>query len=457
MSAAMAGGTIPAAELGRWGKGVTLVSATRRVFPLATLRLAIAGGASGDPPGKEGLTAMTARMLERGTRRRSREALTSGVESLGATLGTAAGMESVMIASTALSRNLEAVSELLLEILLEPAFAEEELEKLRAEMLTELAISREEDRDLGDGWFHRALHGSHPYGHFVMGTEAGLKAVTRDDVVARWRSLLQAGALTVAGAGDVDLDALGALLDRHAAALPPGTGAAAASPEARELRGIEVLLVDKPDRSQTQIFLGRTAVPALDPDQIPLQVAMHAFGGMFTARLMQEVRVKRGWSYGASARLEMNRGRGTAAFWTFPANGDTIACVRLLLDLYRELHEKGISEDELGAAKGHLLNMLAFEVETPEQLVARRLYERLLGLPDDWTERWVAGVESTTRERASAAAGRVLDPERLQLTIVCTAEPFLQELSAMAGVRRIEVVPFDVPDPDAGGRVVLER
>ena len=447
---------IPRAETAAW-KGATLVTATRRVFPLVSFRLAFRGGATRDPAGKEGLSSLTVRMLERGTKTRTNMQIAAELEFLGGSVGLNAGNDTLQIASTTLSRNLDEVFAIIAELILAPTFPEDELEKLREEMISELALIREEDQQLGDSWFRRALYGTDPYGRFVEGTEASLSSITREEVIARWKEIAGAADLVVAAAGDIDQDRLRSLLDTHLGSLPAGRASALGAPVARKLDGVEVLLVDKPDRSQTQIFLGATAVGMRDPRYLPNLVANHAIGGMFTARVMQEVRVKRAWSYGAHSRFEPNRGEGMTGIWTFPANGDTIACVRLLLDLYREFKTTGINAEELAAAKGHLLNMLAFEVETPEQVVQRRVSELMLGLPADWTEQFVTGVEATTVESANAAAAAITPSAGLVLTIVCTAEPFVKPLSEMPEVRIIDVVPFDTDKPDEWTRVFERR
>jgi zinc protease len=444
--------TLPRAESAPFGTSL-LVAATRRIFPVLSVRLAFRGGGSTDPDGKDGLSALTARMLERGSRTRTREQIGTEIESLGASLGLSAGMESLQVGVTTLTRSLDPLMEILVEILREPSFPEDELEKLKVEMIAELGLTREEDRDLGDQFFRRAVYGDSAYGRDVEGTAASLASITRDDVVRCWDERFRAANLIAAASGDIDLERLRSLLERHLGTIPTGAVAPAPRTDARRLEGIEAFLIDKPERSQTQIFLGRTAIPTTSPDFLPFMVANHAFGGMFTGRLMQEVRVKRGWSYGASSRLEMNRGDGLMGVWTFPANGDTMGCVRLLFDLVAGFQKDGITADELSAAKGHLLNMLAFEVETPEQVVQRRVQELLLGLPDDWSERFVAGVQATTVESANAAAARVVKPGQQALTIVCTAEEFLEPLRAMPEIRTITVVPFDADDLTSGHEV----
>lgn len=436
---------LPEVARGAW-RDATLLAATRRIFPLVNIRLVFRGGSLEDPPGKEGLSMLAARMLERGTRRRKHAEVIDALETLGGTIRTSAGFESLHLEGLVLRRSLDRWLAVIAEMLLEPSFDEEALELCKQEMLAELAVGREEDRDLGDAYFRRAIWGDAAYGRPPEGTGASLPGLGREDVAARWRQAIAGARLIAAAAGDLDLDELGARLDEHLGALPAGSPAPGTSVEPRALRGVEVLLVDKPERTQTQLFLGRPAVPPGHEDYFPFLLANHAFGGMFTSRLMQEVRVKRGWSYGAYSRLEVHPTRSVVAAWTFPANEDTMGTIRLLLDLLGEFAREGVTGEELEAGKGHLRNVLAFEIETPEAQVSRRLHELLLGLPDDWTRRFLDAVGGTSLARANDAARSVLGPD-LALTAVCTAGRFVDPLAAMPEVSRIDVVPFDADDP----------
>jgi len=437
---------LPEVPRGSW-KGATTLAATKRVFPLVTLRLVFRGGALLDPPGKEGLSSLTARMLERGTKSRGHAAIIDAIETVGGTLTAQAGYEGLRLDGTVLGRSLDRWFAVIAETLLEPAFTDEEIALCKDEMLSELALMREEDRDLGETFFRRALWGDSPYGRPAEGTAISLPALTRADVVARWREGMTASRLLAGAAGDLDLEQLSRLLEKHLGKLPEGTPAAKVESTPRPLRGVEVLLVDKPERTQTQILLGRTAGGPRDADYLPFMIANHAFGGMFTSRFMQEVRVKRGWSYGAYTRLETMPSASTIAAWTFPSNDDTLPAIRLLMDLMASFAKDGISETELLAGKSHLVNAMAFDLETPEAQLARRMHEMLLGLPDDWTPRYLEAVGAATVDRANAAARSVLADKPLNLTLVCTADRFIEELAKFPEVTRIDVVPFDVSEP----------
>ena len=442
----MSGRALPEVAKGSW-KGATLFAATKRVFPLVTVRLVFRGGTVIDPAGKEGLSALAARMLERGTKARGHAEIVDAIETIGGTIGTGAGPEGIRVEGTVLGRSLDRWLAAVAEMLLSPAFSEEELATCRNEMLAELALRREDDRDLGEAYFRRAIWGDAPYGLSPEGTGKSLPTLTRDDVVARWREGMVGARLVAAASGDLDLDGLGRLLEKHLGALPRGEPAPRSASEPRPLSGVEVLLVDKPDRTQTQIFLGRPGLAPEDAEYVPFLVANHAFGGMFTSRLMQEVRVKRGWSYGAYSRVETLASGSTVAAWTFPSNDDTIPAIRLLLDLLAGFAREGVGPEELDAGKSHLKNAIAFDLETPEAQVARRLHEHLLGLPDDWTPRLLDAATALDPARARAAAGTVLAEKPLRLTVVCTADPFVEKLVQFPEVTRIDVVPFDTDDP----------
>lgn len=446
---------LPSVQRGEW-RGAPVLAATKRVFPLVGLRLLFRGGALLDPPGKEGLSILTARVLERGTKRKKHVEVVDAIESVGASLTSHAGGEALRFEAVSLTRSLDRFLDVLSEMLLEPSIPEDEVEKARDEMIAELAIAREDDRGVADSFFQARLLAS-AHGRFHEGTGASLPSLTRADVEARWRETICSARLVAAVAGDLDAEELAEKLEKHLGRLPVGTPAPRTKAEARPLsRGVEVLLVDKPERTQTQIFLGRTVPGPLTPEYLPFLAANHAFGGMFTARLMQEVRVKRGWAYGAYSRLQPYADLSTVASWTFPANADTVPAIRLLLDLFDGFVKNGVSKDELEAGKGHLKNTLAFDLETPDAQVARRVYELLLGLPDDWTPRYLEAVEGMTADRANAAARAWLDGQPLALTLLCTAEPFVAEIAKLPEVTRIDVVPFDADGP-AQAKTVFTR
>jgi zinc protease len=168
------------------------------------------------------------------------------------------------------------------------------------------------------------------------------------------------------------------------------------------------------------------------------------FGGTFSSRLMQEVRAKRGWSYGAYSRVGFDRRRDAFTMWTAPAAADAAACLELQLELLHAFREKGITEDELRFVKGYLIRSHAFELDTARKRVHQRLEEALFDLPTGYHERYLERVEAVTTEAANAAVRARISEDDLVVGVVGThAEIGGAVAAAIPGLAEAEVLPFD--------------
>jgi len=208
--------------------------------------------------------------------------------------------------------------------------------------------------------------------------------------------------------------------------------------------GRRLVFVDKPERTQTQVLIGSLGTQPHDEDHHALSVANAIFGGTFTSRLMREVRSKRGWSYGASARLGVDRHRQAFTMWTFPAATDAAACLALELDLLSTFVAKGITTRELSFIKRYLARSYAFEIDTAAKRMHQALDVELLDLPADYYSGYIAHVEGVTLETANGAVSRRLGAKDLLITVVGTASEILEPVrAAIPELASHEVVPFD--------------
>ncbi|MCB9552671.1 MAG: insulinase family protein [Myxococcales bacterium] len=199
------------------------VLVTDPAFPCAHLTLHFAAGPAFDPPERQGLTALTHRALIRGTRKRSREALEEAVEILGAELVTATRNHAVSLGGPVLTRHLDAYIDLVGETLCEPLLAEDEIEKVKRELLAEFEAACDEDGALARIWFQRVMYPGHPFGQGASGSKATLAAITPADVAAHAARVYTRHNLIVGASGDVTDDRLAA---RLGAALAPLQGGA---------------------------------------------------------------------------------------------------------------------------------------------------------------------------------------------------------------------------------------
>lgn len=212
----------------------------------------------------------------------------------------------------------------------------------------------------------------------------------------------------------------------------------------RAPRGRSLVIVDKPERTQTQILVGALGTSAHDEDHVPLMVGTAVFGGTFTSRLMREVRSKRGWSYGASARLNVERARHAFTMWTFPAATDAGKCLALELGLLEKLVTGGVSAKEVAFVKRYLVRSHAFEIDTPQKRMHQALDTHLLGLPADYHTGYVPKVLATSHDAVNAALARRIHTKDLGIVVVGTAKEIRDDLEkAIPDLARVSVVPFD--------------
>jgi zinc protease len=211
------------------------------------------------------------------------------------------------------------------------------------------------------------------------------------------------------------------------------------------VRGRHLAFVEKPDRTQTQLVVGGLGTHAHDPDHVDLLVANHVFGGSFTSRLMQEIRAKRGWSYGASSRAGFDRRREAFTMWTAPAATDAAACLALELELLEAWVERGVTEEELVATKNNLRRSHAFEVDTARKRVHQKLEEALFDLPAGYHAGWLDAVARVDVASANAAVKRRVHPDDLVVGLVATWDEIGEAVEkAIPRLSATTVDPFDL-------------
>ncbi len=421
---------------------VVLVEESHQL-PMVDFQFTLRTGSAHDPAAREGVARMTARMIRMGTRRLRAAQVEERIDALGGTLGIETAPSYTRFSGSVIKRNVGPFLALIGQLLAEPAFRAADLAQVQRETLADLVELRDNDRGLASREFRRAVFGAHPYGRAPLGTAASVAALDRASVLAHYETHYVSQNVVLGFAGDLDADEARALVRAHFGRLRTGAAPSAALPAPRMARGRRVVLVDKPGRTQTQVFIGGLGTRPRDADHFPLVVANTVFGGTFTARLMREIRSVRGWSYGASSRLVVDRQRDAWVMYTFPAAADAVNCVRLELELFETLLRDGITSEELRFAQDYLANSYAFEVDTASKRLDQRIDVDLLDLPRDYFDRHVERVRAVTLAEANAALRARLSSEDLAIVMVATASEVREGLAALDGVSRVDVVPFD--------------
>lgn len=425
--------------------GSVLLIEENHDLPLVRVQAALRLGAGDDPPQLDGLTNFASELMGRGAGGRTRAQIDAAFDALGTSLDVMTDYDGVTFDFTVLKERLEPALTLLADVLLRPDFPAAEADKLKREIAAQLDELRDDDGQLARRFFTRALYHTHPYGRTVIGTAQSLAALTLEGARGWHGQAIRGGNIVFGVAGDVVAKDAAAAIARHFATLPSGGGEPGARPLVPRRSGVRVTLVDKPERTQSQILLGQPAPRWQDPDFLALQVATTAFGGTFTARLMDEVRSKRGLSYGASARVGQGRGAKALVSHVFPSLEQTPETLELVLRLWRDWVEDGVTEREVAFARGYLAKSFAFSVATPEDRLELRTALELAGMPSDFADTFAARVQKVERADAQRALRSHLTARDLEIAIVSTADELRPKLEA-AGLLKdvtVEVVPYD--------------
>jgi zinc protease len=274
-----------------------------------------------------------------------------------------------------------------------------------------------------------------------------VRSITLDDVRAYYKQQLSPANLVIGFAGDVTEEHARALAGGFVERLATAPAPPDDIPEPALQPGRRLVFVDKPERTQTQILIGRLGTWPHDADHTALTVASAIFGGTFTSRLMKEIRSKRGWSYGASARAAIDRRRQAFSMWTFPSAADAPKCIALEIDMLQKLSDKGVTPAEVRFIQRYLARSFAFEVDTAPKRLHHALDTELLNLPEGYFSTYVERIGEVTAEAASTAVRARLAPDALLVAVVGTASQLLDDVTrAVPGIESTSVVPFDVED-----------
>jgi len=414
------------------------------VVPLVSIVVSLRSGALADPEGKDGLVRLTTRMLRRGCQGLTSQELEGAIDRLGGEIGVDVGPSTITVHAQVIRRNVEPLCELVARMLGTPTFDPDELGRLKRETVAELLDARDSDRSLAGLAFRRALFAGHPYSRTAAGRPGGIDGLSLEDVRATHARRFVQSDMVVGFAGAVteaEAKALGAKLVR---ALPEGAKVETSLSEPARPAGRRLVFVDKPERSQTQILMGTLGTWPHDADHHPLVTATAILGGTFTSRMMREIRSKRGWSYGTSARLSIERRRHAFTMSAAPAAGDCAPCTALEIELLEDFVKDGITARELSFIKNYLIRSHAFEIDTAPKRLGQTLEVELLGLPADYHSGYLDHVRGVTLETANAAIRARLFPEDVVFVVVGTASETLDAVvKAIPRLAGHEVVPFD--------------
>ena len=415
---------LPSFRRATLANGMRLWAGEHRRSPVLSLILLIPSGAADDPPDQFGLAALTADLLDEGSRDRSAVEIHEALTRIGGRLDTQVSSDATVLSLTTLARHAQAGLALLAGIASKPRFDSTEFDRIRDLRLSRLLQMRQVPSAVADRAFLECLYGSHPYGHLGIGSEASLRALGVGDVAdfhrrcyapARW-ALIAVGDLPGAQLVDEVEATFGVLANDNELSEVAGTSSVMrAAPPARA----RLVFVSRAGAVQSEIRLGHVGVPRRSPDYHPLLVLNTVLGGQFVSRINLNLREAKGYTYGARTDFDWRIGRGP---FTVCASVQTSATADAIREVVHEIVDirsrRPVTDAELDVGRAALTRSFPRHFETAAHLAHAGLRLALYDLPDDTFAEFVPRITAIDAADVTRVATDHLRPDDLIAVVV---------------------------------------
>ena len=417
-------------------EGLRCTVGQRAGIPLVAVRLVLRGGSTADPAGMAGLTDFMLRLLRRGTLRHSAEQLDEAIEFAGGALHSGSFEDYASVVMTVPVPQLTQLLGVMGELLRQPKFAPAEVKAARARTLAEMANDLDDPGTVADRALGPALYGTHPYAHDVGGSRKSVGRFTREALVRFHQERLGPRTLRLHIVGPVDVPtvkravekAFGGWKSKASVPKPP-------PPLELPPHSGEVWILDKPEQTQSQIRIGARCHRRGDPQSFPMRVLAAAVGGGFTSRLVNEIRVNRGLSYGVGLSLDAQLAAGSLTLTSFTKTETTRELIDVGMGILNEVRASGLKLEEIEHAKRYLAGTYPMRTETNEAMVASLSDLDFYGIEPSYIENYRNRIQAVTPEEIQAAAQAYLLPEPPVMVVVGRAKVLKKQLEGLGRIR----------------------
>jgi len=438
----------PAVADFRLDNGLRVLVVEKDGLPLVSARLSFEAGSGDEVPGKSGVAIMTGALLTQGTTTRTAPQIATEIEQLGAQIGTNPGVDFSTVYANAPADVFPQALTLMADLVRNPAFTPEELERQRVQGLDSMKITLSTPGPVAALAAARVIYGDATYGAPTVGTLNGLAAITREDVVAfhaaRYRpseaTLVFSGAITQAEARTLAQSAFGDWRDT-------GPADARVAPIGEPLPP-RVVVIDQPGAGQAAVTVALRGISRTDADYFPLTLGNTLLGGSFTSRLNQEIRIKRGLSYGTRSTLGVRREDGLFVAGAQTRNDAAVEVADLILAELTRLATTQPTDSEMTTRQAILTGAFGSSLETVDGLGSLVANLALYDLPMSELSAYAGRVRALTPEQVQAAFAEHLPTDRASLIIVGDASTFIDALRAKHP--NVEVIPLTDLNLDTG-------
>jgi zinc protease len=420
--------------------GLTVLLLEKRGVPIVNIAGIVKAGALADPAGLEGLSSVTAGLLRKGTKTRMAQQFAADIDFIGGSFDAEAGEDYTSLSAEFLTKDQARGLELFSDALLHPTFPKAEVDKLLAQSVDEIKSAKDSAQSVMSEYYNGYLYGGKGYGRPSDGDELTLKKIQRDAIVRFYNTHYSPGNTIVAVAGDFNP----AEMKKKIEELFGGwTGKAAPSEKveaAGAAKGKRLLLVDKPDATQTFFAFGNVGISATDPDRVAIRVVNTVFGSRFTSMLNEALRIESGLTYGATSFFRSWKEPGPFTIFSYTKNETTTQAMDMALEVLKKLHTDGLTPEQLASAKSYIKGQFPPSIETSAQLARLIASNEFYGLDDNEVNQLEARMDAVTPEAAKQVIAKHFPQENLVFVLIGKAseiEPAVKKYAERQDAREI--------------------
>jgi zinc protease len=434
---------LPDADQFTLANGMTVAVIERHALPLVGVGFLFRAGSIHDPAGKEGLANLCNRMLTRGTTTRTAEQIAEDISYYGGDWYNYCQPEEAGFYAEFLADHIDHGLEILQDLLLYSAFADDQVEWSKNQTLSELESRYEDPAGMADEYIYQAILGSNPYAHLPAGTESSVAALTRDDIIQFSRSHYTPDNCVLIICGDVKSDTIKAWITAHFAGWSGKAQSSAVNAGFLPVAKTKVLIVDKPDATQTQIRIGKVGFRKGDSLSVPFETARSIYATAFTSRLVDELRVKRGLTYRVSLRSDQYRAGGINYVATFTQNETVGEVIEIILRESERMQIEPVPDSELAGGINYQNGQYPLEFETNNAIVGTFMEMWLYGLPKSFFTDFQEESKRVTAGQVMEAAKRFFPVGDYRLVLVGKAAEIRSQVEKYGPIEIVPIVPYD--------------
>lgn len=410
---------LPPYQTIKFDNGLTVYLMEKKDVPLISFSVVFKTGAVNDD-NLNGLASFVTEALKFGTNNYTKNQIDSIFNFYGSNLNPFTKQDYSGLSTQFMKEDLNKILPVIKDVIVNPIFPNEEIEKRKQRWIAELDQAKESPRRVIGSYFNKFLFGNSPYGNPINGTKKTIEKIDRDKIVSFYLNNLQPERCVLALVGDFDSDKMKTELQNFFDSW--------SSPKAKLTDQLKftgenlteplVYLINKENATETTFLIGGFGIKMDNPDQIKIDVINTILGGRFTSWLNDELRVNAGYTYGAGSRFVSYKNAGVFYISTFTATKNTEPAIALAVKTYNRLFEKGIDETTLTSAKNYVKGQFPPDYETSGALAGFLAQKFVYGLDDSYINNFEKSVDDLTVEEANKIVKKYFPKENLQFVLI---------------------------------------